>query len=302
MKLMTKASLATATAAVLLTALTGCALSGGAPQATESQVGTTNASKIESIADLVPAGVATAGTLKVGTSASSPPEGFKTEAGGLDGYEVQLVNAIGDVLGLEVDWQVSDFASLIPGLNSNRFDLAAGQIGITKDRAEIVDFVTLVMTSQSFATAKDSDIKEVTIEDLCGRNVAVMQGSRQQDFGTEQSKDCEAAGKPAVNLSVFQNTNDSWLSMRSKRTEIYWAGSTNVAYLVNSSDDAQIVGQHLTPYPTGLALSKDSEMGPAIEAALQSLVEDGSYGKILQEWGIQDSAVTRAELNPEITW
>lgn len=301
MKLKTQASLAAAMA-ILLTGLTGCGLSGAAPQGLESPVGTTNTGKIESIAGLLPANVASAGTLKVGTSASSPPEGFKTEAGGLDGYEVQLVNAIGGVLGLEVDWQVSDFASLIPGLNSSRFDLATGQIGITKERSEIVDFVTLVMTSQSFATAKDSDIKDITIEDLCGRNVAVMQGSRQQDFGTEQSKDCEKNGKPAVNLSVFQNTNDSWLSMRSKRTDIYWAGSTNVSYLVNSSDDAQIAGQHLTPYPTGLAMDEGSEMGPAIEAALQHLVDDGSYGKILQEWGIQDSAITRAELNPEITW
>lgn len=301
MKLKTQASLAAATA-LLLTGLTGCGLSGGAPQAPESPASTTTAGKVETIAGLLPANVASAGTLKVGTSATSPPEGFKTESGGLDGYEVQLVNAIGGVLGLEVDWQVSDFASLIPGLNSRRFDLATGQIGITKERSKIVDFVTLVMTSQSFATAKDSGIKDITIEDLCGRNVAVMQGSRQQDFGMEQSKDCEKNGKPAVNLSVFQNTNDSWLSMRSKRTDIYWAGSTNVSYLVNSSDDAQIAGQHLTPYPTGLAMDEGSEMGPAIEAALQHLIDDGSYGKILQEWGIQDSAITRAELNPEITW
>jgi polar amino acid transport system substrate-binding protein len=301
MKYTGKASLA-ATTVLLLTALTGCGLTGGSTASESSPAASVTSTKDDSIAKLVPADIAKTGTISVGTSAASPPEGFKTESGSLDGYEVRLMDEIGATLGLKVDWQVTEFASLIPGLSSNRFGLATGQIGITKDRATKVDFVTLIMIQQSFAALKGSGLKDITINDLCGRKVAVMQGSRQQDFGETQSKACVADGKKAIDLNVFQNTNDAWLSMQSKRTDIYWAGSTNVSYLVGKSSDAEVVGHHLNPYPTGIALSKNSPMGPAIQAALEKLIENGTYTKIISNWGLEKSAVTKAELNPKITW
>ncbi|MEJ1193113.1 ABC transporter substrate-binding protein [Pseudarthrobacter sp. CCNWLW207] len=294
-----KQILAAVTAVFLMGSLAACGSSGETPK--NQETGNGNA-VVQTAANLLPKEVASSGVLTVGTPASSPPEGFKTESGALDGYEVQLLEEIAGVLGLKVDWQITDFASLIPGLKSARFNVAVGQIGITRERAEIVDFVTLIRTNQAFAALKAAGLHDLTIDDLCGKKVAIIQGSRQQEFGATQSKTCGEKGKPAVDLSVFQSANDAWLAMQSKRTEIYWAGATNVGYLVSKSPEAQVVGHHLQPNPTGIALNKGSSIGPAIEAAFQHLMENGTYQRILEKWGLKDNGVTDAKLNPEITW
>jgi polar amino acid transport system substrate-binding protein len=162
--------------------------------------------------------------------------------------------------------------------------------------------VTLIISNQAFAALKTAGLHDVTINDLCGKSVAVIQGSRQQGFGEDQSKTCLSKGQSAINLQVFQNNNDAWLAMKSKRTDIYWSGATNVGYLVAQTSDAEIVGHHLQSYPSGIALNKDSPIGPAVEAALQHLIEDGTYQKILDKWGLKDNAISKAKLNPEITW
>ncbi|MGO1544448.1 MAG: ABC transporter substrate-binding protein [Gulosibacter sp.] len=282
-------------AAGLAIALAGCAQGGADASSTEGV-------PAEGPAGLVPENIADQGSITIATPATFPPEGYQDEDGSLAGYEIEIAEAVGEVLGLEVEWQITEFASMIPGLQSERFEMAAGQIGITPERAETIDFVTLILVNQAFAASADSGLTDVTIEDLCGMSVAVMQGSRQHEFGEEQSATCEENGEAAIDLNVFPTANDAWLAMQSDRVELYWNGTTNVAYLVDQADDAEIVGHHLEPYPTGLALPKDSELGPAVEAALQQLIDDGTYTEILNGWGLVDSGITEAELNPEITW
>lgn len=294
MKKITRSALGIAVAATLAVALGACSQAAPADEAAGSAA--------EGPAALVPESIASAGTITVATTAASPPEGSKQDDGSLAGYEIAIVEGIGEILGLDVEWQVADFASIIPGLQSARYDAATGQIGITAERTEVVDFVTLILVNQAFAASTESGLSDITIEDLCGQSIAVMQGSRQQEFGTEQSAACEADGQPAISLNVFQNSNDAWLAMQSGRADIYWNGATNVAYLVAHAENAEIVGYHLEPYPTGIALPEGSELGAAIAAAEQQMIEDGSYAAILEEWGIAEMAAEQAQLNPEVTW
>lgn len=281
-------------------ALTGCSSAAtedvSADTMTEGPGGSANAALVK----LVPEEVRASGKLMVGTSATNPPEGFKLASGEFTGYEIEIIEEIAVQLGLDVEWNMTEFNSIIPGLQANRFDLATAQIGVTEERLQILDFVTLIQTNQAFAALQSSNLVDITIEDLCGKEVAIVQGSRSQVFGEEQSNKCVEAGKPAIDLKVFQASNDAWLALQSQRAEIYWNGATAVGYLVaQTPDKAEIVGQNLSPTPTGIAMLKDSTLAPAILGAMQELHDNGSYDKILDKWGVSANALDGAELNPK---
>jgi polar amino acid transport system substrate-binding protein len=294
---------ATLAGVLFLATLTACGQS-GAGQASGTQ-GAADASeqKVASVAELLPKNVAESGILKVGTSSGgAPPEGFTTADGKLEGYEIEIIEAAAATAGLRVDWQKTDFAALIPGLNANRFSMAVAQIGVTAERSKVVDFVPIAQMNNSFAARKDLGLKNITRETLCGKSLAVTQGSTMVEYGTAQSRTCEAEGKPAIKLEVFQSGSDAWLATKSGRTEIYWSGSTDVGYLVKQTSDVEIVGEDGKRSPTGIALDKGSPLGPVVAAAFQHLIDDGSYQKILDKWGLDAStAVSKGELNPEIT-
>ena len=67
-----------------------------------------------------------------------------------------------------------------------------------------------------------------------------------------------------------------------------------------SKGKARIVGHHLDPYPLGGALSKDSEFSQSYADAVNALIEDGTYEKIMNKWGIPDSIIEEAVVNPEV--
>ncbi|MDR6989286.1 polar amino acid transport system substrate-binding protein [Paenarthrobacter nitroguajacolicus] len=291
---------AAAAAALLLATLTACGQSAAGQNAGQSP--SASESKVDSVAQLVPKDVADKGTITVGSSADTEPEGFVTAGGELDGYEIDLVEAAAATAGLKVKWEKTDFSALIPSIKSKRIVAAVGQIGITAERAKTVDFVTLVQTNQAFAAQKKSGLKDITIDSLCGKKLAVTQGSRQQDLATVQSQTCQDKGQPAIDLSVFPSSNAATLALKSGQMDIYWSGSTELGYLVKKEQDLDIVGTHLKPYPTGIALDKGSDLGPVLKAGLQHLIDDGTYKEITTKWGVEGSAVTQAELNPEITW
>jgi polar amino acid transport system substrate-binding protein len=251
---------------------------------------------------LLPARVASSGTLTVAVALGSPPDDFRDSKGQIAGWEIDILRAAAESLGLKLEIRPTTFDSLIPGLQAKRFDAATGQMGITEVREKVVDMIGTLTGNELFAARADSPIKVNSLDDICGLTVATTRGSREDAFAQAHQPRCKALGKQPINVLTFNDGASAADSLMSKRADLFWVGSTAVSYFVAHTDGkAKVVGSYTDKSYIGIALPKNSDLSAALQAAVQHLMDDGTYQKIVEKWGLQDGAIKKAPLNPKGT-
>jgi polar amino acid transport system substrate-binding protein len=254
--------------------------------------------KDEAIAATVPADIRSGGTLVVATSGDTPPMTYFAEDNRtLTGFDVDLARAIADVLGLRVRMQDVGFDTIVPGLQANRFHLAMASIGVTKERQNVVDFVTYYNGGQGFLTKKDSTLSVAALTDLCGQRVAVVSGTTQQLTLEKEQAGCAAAGKRPYDVQVFPDRNAQLLALEANRADIAYASISVVQYTANKSPAKFRVAGTYKRALVGVALPKNSPLTRPVHDAVGRLMADGVYAKILQTWGLTANAVPQPVIN-----
>jgi polar amino acid transport system substrate-binding protein len=235
----------------------------------------------------------------VAVALGSPPDDFRNEKGDPAGWEIDILRAATQSLGLDLELRPTTFDTLIPGLQARRFDAAVGQMGVSVVREKVVDMIGTLLGNEFFAANADSPISVKTLDDLCGVTVASTRGSRELVFAEEQQAKCAASGKKQVNALAFNGGDAAQEALMSRRADLFWSGSTAVSYFVaQSKGRTKIVGSYTDVSYIGVALPKGSEMAAPLQAAIQHLIDNGTYGKIVTKWGLGDGAVKQAPLNP----
>lgn len=253
------------------------------------------------LANDLPKSIKREGSVKIAVAVGSAPDVFQDEFGNLTGWEVDVAKAATSKLDVKPEFTEISFDSIIPGLQAQRYDIAFGQIGITSERMSKIDQVATGLGNQAFAAPSDTDTTVPDITALCGMKIGITRGSRQQEFAEAQTKKCTDSGKEPIAIQVYDDGTKANLAMLSGRADVSWSGSTSMNYFVKvSKGKAEIVGHHLDPYPLGGALSKDSEFSQSYADAVNALIEDGTYEKIMNKWGIPDSIIEEAVVNPEV--
>ena len=235
----------------------------------------------------------------VAVALGSPPDDFRNDKGEIVGWEIDIVRAATQSLGLPLELRPTTFDTLIPGLQAKRFDAAVGQMGVTVVREKVVDMIGTLLGNELFAAYADNPIQVKSLDDLCGLTVATTRGSREMVFAEEHQPKCAAAGKNPINALAFNDGNGAAEAMMSRRADLFWLGSTAVSYFVaQTKGRTKIVGSYTDKSYLGVALPKGSEMAAPLQAAIQHLIDNGTYGKIVAKWGLEDAAVKQAPLNP----
>lgn len=287
-------SLGALSATMLLLSACGGATTTASPTATAPTL-----KSVASLAAMVPAEIRARGTLIVGTDATyAPMEFMDTDGKTIIGMEPDLGVAIGNVLGLKIKHVNGTFDTLIPGLSSGKYDIAMSSMNDTKEREEKLDFVTLWQAGSSFVTAATGgpDVKSLT--DLCGLKVAVLSGSVQQGDVVKQSAACVAAGSAKPVTSVFSDQNKTFLALSSGRVQVVVAGGVGNAYAVDKSEGKfTISGPSYDQVKTGIAVPKGTTMAKAVQGAVNELIANGEYTKILAKWGAAGLKITESEIN-----
>jgi len=98
--------------------------------------------RVAPIADQLPPDVAASGELRIGTNPPYAPNEFKDESGAIVGFDVDLMEAVGAVLGLTLDLEQTDFDKIIPAVQAGTLDLGMSSFTDTLEREKSVDFVT----------------------------------------------------------------------------------------------------------------------------------------------------------------
>ncbi|ONI73481.1 ABC transporter substrate-binding protein [Actinosynnema sp. ALI-1.44] len=272
--------------------------SGGGAPGNSSSAEIPTATKDDKLAALLPADIKTDGKILIGQDQSYPPNEF-VENGKAVGMDVDLGKAIGQKLGVEVQYENTAFDGIIAGLASGRYEAAMSSLTVNADRLKEVDMVSYFSAGTSGAVLKGNPDK-LTLDTLCGKNVAVQKGTVQVDDLEARTAKCKAAGQPDINVQQFQNQTDANLALTSKRVQGMLADSPVVDYALKMTNgQLEQFGQVYDSAPYGLALPKGKgDYAKAIQGAIQALIDDGTYKKILEKWGVQQGAVTKSEVNP----
>jgi polar amino acid transport system substrate-binding protein len=235
----------------------------------------------------------------VAIALGSPPDDFRNEKGEIVGWEIDILRAATQSLGLSLELRPTTFDTLIPGLQAKRFDAATGQMGVTVVREKVVDMVGTLTSNELFAAYADNPITVKTLDDLCGVTVATTRGSREMVFAEEHQPKCAAAGKKPINALAVNDGNGAAEAMMSRRADLFWLGSTAVSYFVaQSKGRTKVVGSYTDTSYIGVALPKGSPMAVPFQAAIQHLIDNGTYTKIVTKWGLEKGAIQHAPLNP----
>ena len=261
--------------------------------------------KVDEIAALVPAAIRKRGTLKLGQSAdASPPLGFyATDDKTRIGSELDLATIVADTLGLKLDNDEVSWENLFVGLDSGKFDAVFSNVTVTEERKEKYDFATYRLDNISFEARKGADWKVDGPEDVAGRTIAVASGTNQEKILVDWSKQNEKAGRKAVTIKYFQKDTDYYLALQSGRIDAYLGPSPSAAYHVATAGQSQVIG---TLSGAGddlqgkiaVTTKKGSGLVDAYAAAINHVIEDGSYGRVLKRWGLSSEAVPKSEINP----
>jgi polar amino acid transport system substrate-binding protein len=148
------------------------------------------------------------GKLIAATSADYPPFAYYTDDFQLTGFDVALIQAVGEKLGVEVELRDMAFDGLGDALTVNQVDAAIAAISVTDERAEQVDFSSVYLISEDAVLARaDDSIQIDDITDAAGYRIGVQSGSVYQQWVVDAL--VEPGLIPATNVFLYQRTDQA---------------------------------------------------------------------------------------------
>lgn len=292
-----------AAAAALLALVAACGpATAPAPAAESSAAAGQPAAKVDDASRaLLPDAVKASGKVRVASSIGFAPfEFFKEDNKTPQGIDVDLMRAIEPLLGVTFDISDVRYPNIVPSLQSKQYDVGWSAIALTPANKQTMAFATYLNGSSGavlVAAAKAGNVK--TTNDLCGLTVGTVNGEP-PDTVTQLNAQCASAGKPAPQEKMFQKTADIVIAIQSGQLDARFSSTLNGNYIAQQSHGSITLIKNLLP-PTntavGVAATKDNAaLVKAIGAAIQILIDNGTYQTILGKWGSTDGAIKTVEL------
>lgn len=250
-------------------------------------------------AQLVPDKYRSSGEITVGGTIGLAPMLYADSDGGTPtGLEADLLDAIGNVLDLEIRIEETKPDAYIPGILSGRYDLAAGSITDTKEREKQVNFVVHAHYGQGLLALKENE-DAVSFESLCGKNVGVMKGSVQQlEFLPAIGTDCKAASKPPPTAVSFPDPNSLFLATSTERIDAGFTNEVTALYQAKQSNGEMVLADKgLGTDPKGLVVGKDTGLTKPIHEAMKVLADDGVLARIFDKWDVPEMKLPEPQVN-----
>jgi polar amino acid transport system substrate-binding protein len=298
MRNMTRATALAAVLAVTLTAA-GCSSDDSASEGAESSAPAVTITTDDALAAMVPSGIASDGTLLVGTDASYAPNEFLDADGKtILGWDIDLATAVAQVLGLKAEFENAPFDTLVSGVKSGKYDLGVSSFSINPERMQQVDMPSYFNAGTAWAVPTGNP-ENITPDTACGFKVAVQKGTVQVEDITARSEKCTDAGDQAITIEQYQLQSDATAAVVSGKDDAMLSDSPIIDYAIaQTGDKLTKTGEIYDAAPYGYAVPKEGDYAKALQGAVQKLMDDGEYLRILTEWGVQDGAITTSELNP----
>lgn len=278
-------------------ALAGCAKNTPKSTGPTSTATVGAVSEDAALANLVPAAIKASGKLIVGINVPYAPNEYKDPTGKITGWEPEFFDALAKKLGLTASYHESTFDNIIPSVKGAKYNVGMSSFTDNKTREAQVDFVNYYSAGNQWAAPAG---KTVDPNAACGLKVAVQTATTEDtDDIPTKSKACVAAGKKPITKIKIDSQDAVNQSVILGQADAFDADSPITQYAVKQSKGKlQLSGDIYGAAPYGLVVAKNAgTLKEALQKAIQSMIDDGTYGQILSKWGVDAGAIKQATVN-----
>jgi polar amino acid transport system substrate-binding protein len=234
----------------------------------------------------------------VGQSSASAASGATVDDIGAD---IDLRDAVAKLLGTSWNVQNGTFATIIPGVQNGKYAVGQDNFGVTSAREKIVDFATYITDGQSLLAPSDSTLSSVTnITQLCGLTIGTGAGTTFQTILQTNASKCAAAGKKPYTVDYFSDNAAIWLGLANGRIDLYFGPTLSLKYDATHVANTKFLSQ-ISSTPVGFVTAKGSPLAKILSEAVNELIANGDYAKILTKWSINGYGITSSRVNPPAT-
>ncbi|GAA1815740.1 ABC transporter substrate-binding protein [Agromyces neolithicus] len=295
-----------ATAVVVALALSGCSGAGdsGAEAAADANLpaGDEVSTTVDpALTELLPDDIVEKGRIDVAIDVPYPPMAMYDENNRVIGFDPELGRLLGQKLGIDVSLNKQAFDSIIPSLQADKNDIIMSGMNDTPERQETLTFVDYTHGGFAILVAAGNPNGVATQHDLCGKTVSVQKATVQGEL--LRAMDC---GADPVVVTELPSDLDAQTALRAGKSDAYVADGYVAEYVAAHTEDGEAFDvvrdpenpSGFNPVYSGIGILKEeTELIEVIRQALQALMDEGSYQKVLERNDLAPYAVDSAEVN-----
>ncbi len=246
----------------------------------------------------------TPGKLTVGSNPGGPPlSTYATDTKTVVGADTDIASAVAESLGLELEVVPVAWADWPLGLVSGKYDAVISNVGVTEQRKEKFDFSTYRQGLHGFFVKADSTVNAIREpKDAAGLRIIVGSGTNQERILLRWSEENVKAGLKPIELQYYDDEATRLVALRSGRADVIVQPHAQLVFIAARDKDIKRVGTLSAGWPersdVAITTRKGSGLAEALTVAINGLIEDGSYAKILARWQLEEETLAKAETNP----
>lgn len=246
----------------------------------------------------------TPGKLTVASNPGGPPlSTYATDTKTVVGADTDIALAVAESLGLELEVVPVAWADWPLGLTSGKYDAVISNVGVTEQRKEKFDFSTYRQGLHGFFVKADSAVTTIREpKDTAGLRIIVGSGTNQERILLRWSEENVKAGLKPIELQHFDDEATRLVALRSGRADVIVQPHAQLVFIAARDKDIKRVGTLSAGWPersdVAITTRKGSGLADALTVAINGLIKDGTYAKILDRWQLGEEALAKAETNP----
>ena len=213
-----------------------------------------------------------------------PPLQFVDDKGELKGMRVELANECAKRLGLTPEYIRTEFATMIPGLAAKRWDMINTGIFWTEERSKLMYMVPYEQAAISFLSAKGNPLGLKTIDDLAGKRISVELGGIEERRTREVNDIVTKKGLKPVTVMTFNNFAEAFQALKAGQSDAATCIDATAKFQEQRGDFTRAISG-VFPQIACFALA-NKVAADAIVASLNELKKNGTYDKLLDQYGV----------------
>lgn len=222
------------------------------------------------------------GKMVVATSGNYAPYTFVGDDGQLQGIDIDMIKAVGEEMGVEIEFTTGNIAGLLPALNDGKVDVIASAMSMTEERKKQIDFSIPYMKTSHIAVVREADKDKYAkgLEDMSEAKVGVIAGTPAESWLLQQKyKD----------IANYPGNAEAFLDLKRGNIDMYMTSQTVAAdYIKNDKDTKDplaMTGEPQVGVDNGIAIKKDEpDLKAALDKAVQTLIDNGTLDEIGEKY------------------
>jgi polar amino acid transport system substrate-binding protein len=201
------------------------------------------------------------------------------------GFDIDLVNAVGERLGVEVTHIPTEFTGLLPALDAGRCDVVASGIYLTAERLETFDAQPYYDTSVVLLTPADNT-EIASPDDLSGKTVAVQAGTNYVNILNDLNARFQTEGKPLMEIQPYPKQTDAIQQLVVGRADATITQDTEAAFRETAqAGQFKIAYTYPDPQTFGIYYQQGAEsLGATLKETVEAMRDDGTLAGIAETW------------------